>query len=79
MCCIYAFLTQNQRQLYIQRRGAEIALTSLAQDFGKDLHNKLPNLWETLTKPLLISGEGKNLKKKYGLKSQSTSFQACWD
>ncbi|XP_047507448.1 TATA-binding protein-associated factor 172 isoform X2 [Pieris napi] len=42
---------QARKLLRIQRRGAMMALTSLAEYFGDDLPEKLPKLWEFITEP----------------------------
>lgn len=47
--CIYSF--QSRKLLRIQRRGATMALTSLATYFGDELPDKLPKLWEFITQP----------------------------
>lgn len=43
---------QARKLLRIQRRGATLALTSLAKYFGDELPEKLPKLWEFVTEPL---------------------------
>lgn len=41
-----------QKQLSIQRRGGEITLCQLAQDFADKVPTELPALWENITKYL---------------------------
>nr|XP_049699746.1 TATA-binding protein-associated factor 172 [Helicoverpa armigera] len=43
---------EARKLLRIQRRGATLALTSLATYFGDELPEKLPKLWEFITEPL---------------------------
>uniref|UniRef100_A0A2A4JRU2 TATA-binding protein-associated factor 172 n=1 Tax=Heliothis virescens TaxID=7102 RepID=A0A2A4JRU2_HELVI len=43
---------EARKLLRIQRRGATLALTSLATYFGEELPEKLPKLWEFITEPL---------------------------
>ena len=43
---------QSQQTLAVQRRGAEIALTTIAANAGVDLASKLPSVWEAITQPL---------------------------
>ncbi|CAB3253146.1 unnamed protein product [Arctia plantaginis] len=42
---------EARKLLRIQRRGATMALTSLATYFGDELPKKLPKLWEFITQP----------------------------
>ncbi|XP_030026584.2 TATA-binding protein-associated factor 172 isoform X2 [Manduca sexta] len=42
---------EAHKLLRIQRRGATLALTSLAEYFGDELPEKLPKLWEFITDP----------------------------
>ncbi|XP_075973865.1 histone acetyltransferase 1 [Anticarsia gemmatalis] len=42
---------EARKLLRIQRRGATLALTSLATYFGEELPEKLPKLWEFITEP----------------------------
>ncbi|XP_026728975.1 TATA-binding protein-associated factor 172 [Trichoplusia ni] len=43
---------EARKLLRIQRRGATLALTSLATYFGDELPEKLPKLWEFISEPL---------------------------
>ena len=45
-------LCQTQKQLTIQRLGAEAALTTICGHFGHTLPQQLPDLWNTCTQPL---------------------------
>ncbi|CAG4975547.1 unnamed protein product [Colias eurytheme] len=48
---VLAHEDQTRKMLRIQRRGATMALTSLAKYFGDELPDKLPKLWEFITEP----------------------------
>lgn len=53
------FSTQTQEQHQIQRRGASLALTTIARVFGDDLPTSLPTLWENVVEPLQGLGKGR--------------------
>ncbi|XP_074648298.1 TATA-binding protein-associated factor 172-like [Tubulanus polymorphus] len=49
--------SELQKQNFIQRRGATLALTTIVQHFGSDLREKLPCIWQTMSEKLLGSKE----------------------
>lgn len=48
---VYLF-AQSKKPFLIQRRGAELSLTTVARHFGADLTRSLPYLWENTIGPL---------------------------
>ncbi|CAK1547449.1 unnamed protein product [Leptosia nina] len=48
---LFANEDHARKMLRIQRRGATMALISLAEFFGDELPDKLPKLWEFITEP----------------------------
>lgn len=46
---INIIVPQNQKILYIQRRGAALAMEAIAKRFGEDLETKMPKLWSMFT------------------------------
>ena len=53
-CCVL----QTEKQLQVQRKGGELTLCRLAQDFSDKVPEELPALWENTTK-YLNDGTGK--------------------
>lgn len=43
---------QSKKPFLIQRRGAELSLTTVARHFGANLTGSLPYLWESTIGPL---------------------------
>ncbi|XP_042211205.1 TATA-binding protein-associated factor 172-like [Homarus americanus] len=49
---------ENQRLTEIQRRGCTVALQRIAQYFGEDLPQKIPQLWDLICNPFTSPPEG---------------------
>ncbi|XP_013387250.1 TATA-binding protein-associated factor 172-like [Lingula anatina] len=52
-----AEINEAQRQLFIQRRGATFAITTIAENMASDLPNKVPTLWDNTIKPISVINE----------------------
>jgi hypothetical protein len=55
----FVFQFQTQKQNQIQRRGANLALTTVTRVFGDEILSSLPTLWENMVDPLQGLGKGK--------------------
>ncbi|KAK3090954.1 hypothetical protein FSP39_016028 [Pinctada imbricata] len=55
-----AEIQESQRQLLIQRRGAEFALSEITKNFSQDLSSSLPLLWDHIQAPLFSLESGGN-------------------